>query len=277
MPFPTASIATTNLDAGADSPASARADLKTAVDQLNAMRDWFGDDETALAVAATVDIGGGNTQRVALTSGSGAISSLGTVYSAGMVAVRVAVACSLTHNATTLVCPGGVNLTLAAGDWFLAVPRANPAAGWLIVPAPWTGKRALNGATPHADAALALGRVDTSAEGGQLDFHRASDNARAFALDVYTAGGAEYLRFLDLVAGAARMQISSATGYVLVGAPDVPTAPLDVNGNTLRLRTARTPASASASGNAGDICWDASYVYVCIATNTWRRMAHATW
>lgn len=276
MPFPTASIATTNLDAGADSPASARADLKTAVDQLNAMRDWFGDDETALAVAATVDIGGGNTQRVALTSGSGAISSLGTVYSAGMVAVRVAVACSLTHNATTLVCPGGVNLTLAAGDWFLAVPRANPAAGWLIVPAPWTGKRALNGATPHANAALALGRVDSSAEGGQLDLHRASDNARAFGIDVYT-DGVEYLRILDLVAGAARLQISSATGYVMVGTSDVPTAPLDVSGNTIRLRTSRTPASASASGNAGDICWDASYVYVCIATNTWRRMAHATW
>jgi len=276
MTFPTASIPTTNLDAGADSPASARADLKTAVDQLNAMRDWFGDDETALAVAATVDIGGRNTQRVALTSGSGAISSLGTVYSAGMVAVRVAVACSLTHNATTLVCPGGVNLTLAAGDWFLAVPRANPAAGWLIVPAPWTGKRALNGATPHADAALALGRVDSSAEGGQIDLHRASDNARAFGIDVYT-DGVEYLRILDLVAGAARLQISSATGYVMVGTSDVPTAPLDVSGNTIRLRTSRTPASASASGNAGDICWDASYVYVCIATNTWRRMAHATW
>jgi len=72
-----------------------------------------------------------------------------------------------------------------------------------------------------------------------------------------------------------RMRITSAG---LVGiATTAPTATLDVNANTLRLRTARTPASASATGNAGDICWDSSYLYVCTATNTWRRIAHSTW
>jgi hypothetical protein len=54
-------------------------------------------------------------------------------------------------------------------------------------------------------------------------------------------------------------------------------AGLDVTGNTLRLRTARTPASATAAGNAGDICWDANYIYVCTATNTWKRTAISTW
>lgn len=38
-----------------------------------------------------------------------------------------------------------------------------------------------------------------------------------------------------------------------------------------------TPASASAAGTAGDIAWDASYIYVCTATNTWKRVAIATW
>lgn len=56
-----------------------------------------------------------------------------------------------------------------------------------------------------------------------------------------------------------------------------PTAMLDVNSNTVRVRTARTPASATATGNAGDICWDANYVYVCVATNTWKRSALSTW
>jgi hypothetical protein len=56
-----------------------------------------------------------------------------------------------------------------------------------------------------------------------------------------------------------------------------PTAALDINADTMRLRTARTPESASAAGNAGDICWDANFVYVCTATNTWRRIAHDTW
>lgn len=56
-----------------------------------------------------------------------------------------------------------------------------------------------------------------------------------------------------------------------------PTALLDVNSDILRLRTAKTPASAGASGNTGDICWDASYVYICVATNTWKRVAIGTW
>jgi hypothetical protein len=51
----------------------------------------------------------------------------------------------------------------------------------------------------------------------------------------------------------------------------------DVNGNLLRLRTANTPASATAAGEAGDICWDSNYVYVCVATNTWKRSALSTW
>ena len=37
------------------------------------------------------------------------------------------------------------------------------------------------------------------------------------------------------------------------------------------------PASASATGSEGQISWDASYIYVCTATNTWKRVAIATW
>lgn len=56
-----------------------------------------------------------------------------------------------------------------------------------------------------------------------------------------------------------------------------PTAALDVNSDIIRLRTAKTPASSGAAGNQGDICWDASYIYVCTATNTWERAAIAVW
>ena len=41
--------------------------------------------------------------------------------------------------------------------------------------------------------------------------------------------------------------------------------------------TPDTPASASASGIAGQIAVDADYIYVCTATNTWKRVAIATW
>ena len=45
----------------------------------------------------------------------------------------------------------------------------------------------------------------------------------------------------------------------------------------LVLPTSTTPASASASGVTGTVCWDASFIYVCTATNTWKRVAIATW
>ena len=48
-------------------------------------------------------------------------------------------------------------------------------------------------------------------------------------------------------------------------------------GNTINVPVTRTPASAAATGTAGDICWDSSYVYVCVATDTWKRVAITTW
>ena len=48
-------------------------------------------------------------------------------------------------------------------------------------------------------------------------------------------------------------------------------------GNTINVPVTRTPASAAATGTAGDICWDSSYIYVCVATDTWKRVAITTW
>jgi hypothetical protein len=38
-----------------------------------------------------------------------------------------------------------------------------------------------------------------------------------------------------------------------------------------------TPASATATGTAGQVRWDTDYIYVCTATNTWKRVAISTW
>ncbi len=77
----------------------------------------------------------------------------------------------------------------------------------------------------------------------------------------------------DKAGGSANLLV---TGNVGIGTTS-PTGKLDVNGDTIRLRTAKTPATSGASGNQGEIAWDANYVYVCTATNTWKRSAIATW
>lgn len=76
-------------------------------------------------------------------------------------------------------------------------------------------------------------------------------------------------------AGLERLRLD-ANGRLGLGT-NAPTGLLDVADDKLRIRTAKTPATATEAGNAGEFCWDASYLYVCTATNQWRRSALATW
>lgn len=41
--------------------------------------------------------------------------------------------------------------------------------------------------------------------------------------------------------------------------------------------TSSAPASASSTGTAGQLAYDADYIYVCVATDTWKRVSIATW
>jgi len=41
--------------------------------------------------------------------------------------------------------------------------------------------------------------------------------------------------------------------------------------------TSSVPANASSTGTVGQIAYDSDYVYVCVATNTWKRSALTTW
>jgi len=51
---------------------------------------------------------------------------------------------------------------------------------------------------------------------------------------------------------------------------------LEVDGNatiTGLLKSPQQTKAAGATGTVGQICWDANYIYVCTATNTWKRVA----
>jgi len=72
--------------------------------------------------------------------------------------------------------------------------------------------------------------------------------------------------------------------YIGHNADDGATASMELNNTGLQLKwgvlnvkNEKTPASASAAGTQGDIVWDSNYMYVCVATNTWKRTALSTW
>ena len=73
------------------------------------------------------------------------------------------------------------------------------------------------------------------------------------------------------------VRIDSSGRLLVGGSSDSGGALLQVFGDRIRIGTAKTPASASATGTTGEICWDASYIYVAVGTNTWKRAALSSW
>ena len=44
-----------------------------------------------------------------------------------------------------------------------------------------------------------------------------------------------------------------------------------------RISDTAAPSSATDTGTAGEVRYDGSYIYVCVATDTWVRAALSTW
>ena len=65
---------------------------------------------------------------------------------------------------------------------------------------------------------------------------------------------------------ADEMDTSSADDHVIV-----------IDGDTLRIVISKTPASSTASGYTGEFVWDSNYLYVCVATDTWKRIGLSSW
>ena len=76
---------------------------------------------------------------------------------------------------------------------------------------------------------------------------------------------------------------TSGLGQTLIKSPDGLNKPINnvstvqISGDTLNIATPKTPASATATGTRGDVVTDSGYIYVCTATDTWKRAAITTW
>jgi len=75
------------------------------------------------------------------------------------------------------------------------------------------------------------------------------------------------------LAGTETLTNKSLTSPTITGSGSI--AATDVTAEITLGVTA--PSSASDTGTAGDIRYDADYIYVCVATDTWKRVAISTW
>jgi hypothetical protein len=110
------------------------------------------------------------------------------------------------------------------------------------------------------------------ANGGAVDgVVIGANSAAAGTFTNLTASGTSTLTTVDINAGDID---GTNIGAATPGAGTF--SALATTSDHVRIDTPQTPASSSASGTTGEIAWDTSYIYVCVATNTWKRVALST-
>lgn len=144
-----------------------------------------------------------------------------------------------------------------------------------------------NGAT-EAMRILNSGNVGIGATNPTSKLQVSSSTNSAFALQIFNDGTTDaHGVYINIGAsstgipfrvdkGGSVLLQASNNGNVGIGTGS-PSELLDVNSDAIRIRTAQTPSSAGAAGDAGQVCWDSGFIYVCVATNTWKRSAITTW
>ncbi len=202
------------------------------------------------AAVVTVDNLAANTENIALTS----------VVSPGQPpANRLKVLATWTkaHGIGTIVHSATFGLQEAVND------AINQGGGLVIIDNTWPG--------PSGS-----GTITGLAVGSTLV---AIQDIRGGALNVYTWGGAAYALTAQPgavlwggITGTLSNQTDLQTALNLLAPKASPT----FTGNIIE-STPSVPATAAAAGVAGSIAWDTGFIYVCTATNTWKRVAIATW
>lgn len=80
----------------------------------------------------------------------------------------------------------------------------------------------------------------------------------------------------DTVPGTIKIRTATNSADAHLSAANV-NASGKTNTAQLGVTAPTVPASASAAGVTGTLAWDANFIYVCVATNTWKRTALSTW
>ena len=145
-----------------------------------------------------------------------------------------------------------------------------------------------NGSDASTDIVATAGNGDDSSY--YIDMGIASNTYAVSGFDVvgpndgylYVAG-ASYLGPVD---GTANLNLGSTTGSTRTWAGQGTVANIvttvsetgfTVNKGAFVVAANSAPAANNSTGVAGTIAWDSDYIYVCVATDTWKRANLSTW
>jgi hypothetical protein len=264
----TASTARTNLGLGSIATQNSNSVAITggSISGIDPLPIASGGTNATTAPNARTNLGLGtlatqNANAVAITGGSGTFSgslTLSTnsfsIISAFSYATAVACGLLLAYKARGIdTAPEPVQ----SGDRvfvFAGVPRH--ASGWS-----GTG-------TGMAVFARANGQSYTTSVPCELRFD--GPNLSGTTSTFFTAHSDE-IRFLPTTEST-----STTTGAVRIDGGLGIVKNLNIGGN-LRFAGGTVPATATSAGTTGDVRYDGSHLYICTATNTWRRTALSTW
>jgi len=157
---------------------------------------------------------------------------------------------------------GGISIDATGGSSVLSLNPSGHAVGIGTSTASLTTDTGLTGGlriaatTTNADANLGLlpnGASNTS----NIEWRNSSDTSNVGVFNIKLIGATAYLESLAIGTGTLPTTIDTSSMNLLI--------------------QSTTPATSSSTGTAGWIAYDSNYVYVCVATNTWKRAAISTW
>ena len=197
-------------------------------------------------------------------------------------------------NDTMLCRKAAANIQLGNQD------AASPVAQTLSVQSVVAGTTNTNG----VNLTIAGSQGTGTGTGGSIFFQIAatgttgtSQNALATVLTISSAGGFNNIRGSLLWTNSTLLLPSQGTNFFGLSQPSGTTGALAWGSSNLLsnamltwndsnqvavlgsfiISNSTTPATSSATGTTGTIAWDSSFLYCCVATNTWKRVAIATW
>ena len=182
---------------------------------------------------------------------TGSLTTSGSLTTTGTITATTLVVQTITSSISSIT--GSTNFGSLSSDTHKFTGSLNVTGAFYVT----TGSVGIGTVSPSqklevVGGEIKAGRVDSSQEGGQVSFGRASDNNTSWYIDLYGSSTSPQLRFVDVDNSAVRMTLTGSN--VGIGTTN-PLAPLSVNGSATI-----SPAGSGISSRFTDGYWSTFYI-----------------